>query len=171
MEQYNDIFENIAQRIDPIRIYVPSLENELDLCVTCRKQMFLDVSTDQLICNSCGRCVKAYQEVNEFRKEMTIISTSHRHKYLRLNKRLKQMGIAEGHHETIKNMFKIVIDFFTTIGVQNRKNILRYDYIIFRIVEMKKIPFDSNYSLKLTYKTIKKYNDIWSQFCKYIHNR
>lgn len=178
MEQYDKIFDFISSQIES-----ENNQNECktvstgtklnDYCETCDNQMFLDLVSDKYICHSCGRCRKAYQEHHDYNTIQNCIfapiENENRKKYWRLRRRLLIMEIDKKYLDIIQPIFDLIIKFFMTFGVKDRKNMIRYDYIVFRIFEYLNIQLSTNYKLKLTNQTISRYNEIWNEFCDYLN--
>lgn len=149
-------------------------EEKRDYCMKCNAQRFYCSNTDNMICEKCGSCVKAYKEYHSFldRKSKIFRPKSQRHKYLRLKKKFKIMNlIDEKIKDVIKMKFSQIIKYFEKTTYLKRKNILRYDYIIIKFLEIINEKDRVDYKLNLTRDTIKKYDKIWEDFCElYYYN-
>lgn len=116
----------------------------------------------------CGSCTKAFGEYITFNdsKSYKIRAKSQRHKYLRLKRKYKKMKIKDDKlKEKLNKKFSQIIVYFDRTTYLNRKNILRYDYIILKFLEIINEIDKTDYKLNLTKDTIKKYDKIWKDFC------
>jgi hypothetical protein len=144
-------------------------ENNSEYCYECNKQRFYDKTNDYYVCEICGSCKKAFVECHSYNqlKQTKIMKKSHRHKYIRLRKKFKKMKIQdEKLKDIIKTKFDQIIDYFDKTTYLDRKNILRYEYVILKFLEITNEIDKINYKLNLTKETIKKYDIIWKDFCE-----
>lgn len=171
MDDFQSEFDAMFQMISGNSEIAPPESESIQpgFCRTCNEPAAYEGSTDMYVCERCGKCEKALKPFFSY-SEMQNRSyepNQHRHKYIRLRKTMDKMQINDVQiRGLIRSKFSEVITYFQFNCPTSRKNIMRYDYVIAKILEIQEIHVDSPYEVKLSKSTLKQYDKIWMCLCE-----
>lgn len=169
--KYKEDFEKIFQFSNVKRKENDFPKNRYE-CRDCKIPTNLDLITDYYICPSCGLCEKTDERYFGFNKYPMNFMHSNKyeaHHIKRLIINMKKMGIYdEDVINSIRKRFSIIEDYYANeYSNTKRKNIIRYAYLIIKILELLECPKYLNYKFLPVKKTLKKYDKIWNDICTY----
>lgn len=139
------------------------------MCKTCGERLFLDYMRSHFVCVKCGRIEKTMvyymshgdMECHKTFQRQTYSRAHHFRNYL-LKSRFDHLHLPV---KTLTHMFRTVNRIFNEHYSSTRKNIIRYNFIVLKLMQLLGKPLAADALSLPTRKTVLSYDRIWKTVC------
>ncbi len=166
---FNTIFENDSNKN---KIIIKNI-NKNDYCYDCKQKRLYDSVNDYYVCTCCGvvkknsmnNNISYYELQNNYKNGIYKNLKTNKHKFNRLRKKIKLLGIKDSNIiNKIKKYFIKIIDYYEV--TEDKKNMMRYFYLIFKILQILRKHEYINYDRLPKKNILIKYDENWYKICK-----